>query len=1392
MRKIFSICFFALCTLFIQQGLAQQTTLLEAAGKVLPGTGISQNSAETRAAACAPASALRDLEWNNIRALIETGGSMWQDRATGRSSYFAPKEGNVSVLFAGALWMGGVSPDQQLKLAALLYRYSGNDYWTGPLSSDGSAEVTESTCQQWDNFVVSYRADAQRHRQYHECLNDPTCDINQLFPEGYTMPSYFEDYPAHGQAALGQDFYLSPFYDFDESGDYDPTQGDYPWYDFTREIDCAQRRREDPVPLFGDQNYYWIFNDKGNVHSESGGQPIGMEVRAQAFAFSTNDEVNNMTFYNYVLINQGTQTLTETYFGTWIDCDIGGHVDDYVGCDVQRGLGYGYNGYAFDNPSALSLGYGANPPAVGVDFFEGPYQDNDEIDNPLTSDINLAQELKGIPYKGIGIGYGDGLVDNERFGMRKFLYHISGAGNNGVPQQAVQYYNYLRGYWKNGQRMAYGGNALTPSSGANLSIEADFMFPGDTDPYHFGTMGVAVEPWTEVSSDNPPSDRRFMQSAGPFTLQPGDFNNITVGVVFARAFSGDPLESVELVRKADDKAQALFDNCFELISGPDAPDVTVQELENEVILFLTNNNQLSNNYQEGYVMPDPTIPEQNSNNEPLTPLQRSYTFQGYMLYQLANAEVSSSDLDDISQARLIAQCDAADGVSTQVNYVLDPTISQVIPVLKVQGANEGLQHSFRITEDAFASGNARLINHKTYYFMCLAYGHNMYEAFNLSTGGGQDEPFIASRKAAFGKIPVISAIPHKVTPEAQGTVTHSNYGQAIALTQIEGKGNAKNYLKITANSEDEILQNNATNSLEYTEGQSPVSVVVVDPLRVPEADFDLKLAPQNQDIDSDTATWLLTNISTGEVYNSMRSIQTFSDELVLEWGIAITWNQYRIMEENREHFTDFVGSSIAFDNPAEPWLTGVPDQDSYSPFNWIRSGSTWVAPESSPAEAVYNDYDDGPALPGGGYDVFTDPSQAYEGVVNGTWSPFCLVAGTSFNTTLQQWFNTTAPTSEDLDRDLSQSPHQYSSNIVGLNNVDVVLTDDKSKWTRCAVFEMQHNALLAEGNAEKMQMRKHASLDKNGIASGQPGCNEAEATLGGTQPEGMSWFPGYAIDIGTGQRLNIAFGEDSWQLSENGRDMIWNPTARFASDIGAQYLFGGQHWIYVFRNMQQEYDTDGYMPRYDQGQFIYNLRDAAGILTQGDQKDIFGCCSWVGSAMLNPQYALKSMASGLVPGGVRIQLRVAKPYAKYGINATDLENYTGATNWWNCRYSFTTRGLQAQVQQHDALVSVLDCINIVPNPYYAFSSYERNKLDNRVKITNLPEQCVITIYDLNGVKIRQFRKADPLTSLDWDLKNHKNIPIASGTYIIHVNVPDVGEKILKWFGIMRPVDLDNF
>ncbi|MFM7812995.1 MAG: hypothetical protein ACKO66_00600, partial [Flavobacteriales bacterium] len=69
-------------------------------------------SNESRSAACAPATALLDLEWNNVRATIETGGNMWQNRANSTAAYEVPIDGGVSSIYAGGLWMGGKSQDQ--------------------------------------------------------------------------------------------------------------------------------------------------------------------------------------------------------------------------------------------------------------------------------------------------------------------------------------------------------------------------------------------------------------------------------------------------------------------------------------------------------------------------------------------------------------------------------------------------------------------------------------------------------------------------------------------------------------------------------------------------------------------------------------------------------------------------------------------------------------------------------------------------------------------------------------------------------------------------------------------------------------------------------------------------------------------------------------------------------------------------------------------------------------------------------------------------------------------------------------------------------------------------------------------------------------------------------
>ena len=1353
------------------------------------------------AAACAPATALRNLEWNNVRALLENGGSLWYNRSIDKGAYIVPKESGVSVVYGGALWLAGISPDQQLKLAAARYRNNGNDFWPGPLTNEGAAEIDEATCAAYDRFTITERQDAMRHRQYFDCAADPTCNLEVEFPDGYAIPGYFFEYPAHGNVALSQDYYLAPFYDYDGDGNYDPSLGDYPWYDFLQEIDCGNRRREDQVPLYGDQTYYWIFNDKGNVHTESLGEPIGMEIRAQSFAFSTNDEINNMTFCNYVLINQGTQTLTNTYFSQWVDCDLGGHVDDYVGCDVQRGLGYSYNGDAFDEATSYSIGYGEQPPAMGIDFFEGPYQDADGVDNPLTSVFTDAIDSLGIPYRGIGIGYGDGVVDNERYGMRKFLYYNWSSGIDGQPSQSVHYYNYMRGFWKNGQRMAYGGNGITESSGANLDIAADYMYPGDTDPFQWGTVGQEVEPWTEQTAGNPPGDRLFLQSAGPFTLEPGDYNNITVGMVYARADAGDPFASVELLRIADDKAQALFDNCFEIVSGPDAPDITIQELDKEVILMLTNDNPLSNNFQEGYSVFDPGTPSLRTDGTPLDTAARSYVFEGYQLYQVLDETVGPDELENPDRARLIAQVDVDNDIDMIVNYRFDAMMQQSVPELKVNGENEGIRHSFQITQDAFAQGDNRLINYKRYYFMAIAYGHNEYEPYNANSGAGQDVPYLASRKSATGSIRIYEAEPHPPVTEAGGTIESSAYGDGVSLTRISGKGNGTHIIDITPESEAKILADNFIAELQYQRGAGPVGVRVVDPLSVPNAEFELALAPGNEDLDpeddADECFWTLTNLTwlndddpdndADAVRTSDEAIAIRNEQLLLDWGLAVTWEQYEYNNPSSgdETYTEPLQGSIEFADPEQPWFFGIPDREGLgNELNWIRAGAQETPDGTPEEEAVFDDF-----KPGNPY----DEAETWEGVLFGTWAPYCMTSWTAditFSDGTTAPYPTVAPTTNDLKWNLGP----ITDAIPGTNNVDVVMTSDKSLWTRCPVFEMQPNEDLAQdmdtplGDPEKMGLRRHPSVDKNGRTVAQGG-DPYFATLNGQQPFGMSWFPGYAIDVGTGERLNMAFGEDSWAAADNGDDMIFNPSSRIQGGLGNVYA-AGQHWIYVFKNQAYDDDNDSRVPAYDMGQYLYGkFGPDAG--NNDDRKAMRGC-TWVGSSYTNPEFEMLPVEQGLIPTETRIRLRVAKQYRRYAHDRSDVDETEGTPNNNNPLYRFSTADVATVTGDNPTLTNALDNVRVVPNPYYAYSQYETSKLDNRVKITGLPEVCTVRIYSLAGTLVRTFQKADPLTYLEWDLKNDRNVPIAGGVHIIHVDAPGVGEKIVKWFAVMRPVDLDNF
>ena len=136
--------------------------------------------------------------------------------------------------------------------------------------------------------------------------------------------------------------------------------------------------------------------------------------------------------------------------------------------------------------------------------------------------------------------------------------------------------------------------------------------------------------------------------------------------------------------------------------------------------------------------------------------------------------------------------------------------------------------------------------------------------------------------------------------------------------------------------------------------------------------------------------------------------------------------------------------------------------------------------------------------------------------------------------------------------------------------------------------------------------------------------------------------------------------------------------------------------------------------------------------------------------------------------------------------------YSFSSNNFNPIYRFSTDDIVAEIGNNSVARSSIDMINVVPNPYYGYSEYETNQLDNRIKITNLPQKATISIFTLSGTLVRTLKKDDSsISSIDWDLKNDYGIPIASGLYVIHVKTNE-GEKVLKWFGALRPIDLDTF
>ena len=102
-------------------------------------------------------------------------------------------------------------------------------------------------------------------------------------------------------------------------------------------------------------------------------------------------------------------------------------------------------------------------------------------------------------------------------------------------------------------------------------------------------------------------------------------------------------------------------------------------------------------------------------------------------------------------------------------------------------------------------------------------------------------------------------------------------------------------------------------------------------------------------------------------------------------------------------------------------------------------------------------------------------------------------------------------------------------------------------------------------------------------------------------------------------------------------------------------------------------------------------------------------------------------------------------------------------------------------------------IKVVPNPYIAtnqmepYMAIQGMNQQRRILFTNLPASCIIKIFTMSGVLVREINVENPAEkgSAHWDLLTKENLEAAAGVYIFNVKSNVTGEEKTGKFAILK-------
>jgi hypothetical protein len=449
------------------------------------------------------------LDINNVKAAITGYGNQFYLPGSQTNLYKVPKDGDAGTIFNLSLWIAGKDADSVMYLAADKYRtgptngseYDKTDFYAGPVMDSLNYSIYQDTlwCRTWK----VKKSEIEYHKTHWNI-------------QGYVIPPNILTWPGNGNISYGQASILAPFYDRNGDGIYNPTDGDYP-------------------SIMGDEAIFVIYNDDRDIHRESGGNRLKVEVHLMAYAFDLPDDsaFKNTIFLNYKIFNRSSKTYYDTNLGIWADPDIGYGYDDYMCCDVKRASFIGFNGYNIDGDGSPGS-YGAHPPAQSITILGGPLMDPVGQDRPKydLSGHQLCNESIN------GTGFGDSIANNERYGLTNFLAY-SDAFQSYPPTSATGYYQAMQSIWTDSTHLFYGGEGKSGTGG--YGPDCRFMFPGLSDSLNWGP---GCQPpngqvnWTALKAGIAPYNIMGIGGMGPFTFHPGDVQQVDVALVWARDYTG--------------------------------------------------------------------------------------------------------------------------------------------------------------------------------------------------------------------------------------------------------------------------------------------------------------------------------------------------------------------------------------------------------------------------------------------------------------------------------------------------------------------------------------------------------------------------------------------------------------------------------------------------------------------------------------------------------------------------------------------------------------------------------------------------------------------------------------------------------------------------------------